>query len=262
MVRRLLTPRWVALTGTAVVLVVTFVLLGFWQLSRAQAFLAHPRDPAAVPVETLSPATGQLPDDAVGRRVTASGTYDPSHPLLVPDRAAGGGHGEGIWVVGVLRLADGSGLLVVRGWAPSAPPADAALPTGPVVVSGRMAASEEADGGLSPGAWLGAGTLPAVNPVNLLALVSYDVHDGYLVTASTQPADAAALTPVHADPPGTAVPGYFWQHASYVGLWWLFALFVVAFWVRLLRDDLRDDAAPLVGSQAAPVAAGDPPVPG
>jgi hypothetical protein len=54
---------------------------------------------------------------------------------------------------------------------------------------------------------------------------------------------------VHADPPGTAVPGFFWQHAGYVGLWWLFAVFVVAFWVRLLRDELRDDAAPLVGAE-------------
>jgi len=62
------------------------------------------------------------------------------------------------------------------------------------------------------------------------------------------PSDAAALTAVHADPPGTAVPGFFLQHLGYVGLWWLFALFVVAFWVRILRDELRGDAVPLVGS--------------
>ncbi len=248
--RRLATPRWVGLTLVALVLVVTFVLLGFWQLSRAQAFLGPRDDPPAVAVQTLSPAGGQLPDDAVGRRVTATGTYDQAHPLLVADRGTGGGAGQGDWVVGVLRLDDGSGLLVLRGWVASA--ADAPpLPTGPVTVSGRLAASEPADGGLPPGAPAPAGTIVAVNPVDVLQVVPYQVHDGYLVAGSQQPADATTLTAVRADPPGTTVPGYLWQHVGYVGLWWLFAVFVVAFWVRLLRDDLgddlRDDLAPTPG---------------
>jgi cytochrome oxidase assembly protein ShyY1 len=251
MLRRLLTPRWVGLTALALVLVAAFVLLGFWQLSRAQAFLGHPHDPAPVPVQTVSPATGLLPADAIGRRVTATGSYDPAHALLVPDRSADGGAGSGYWALGVLRLADGSGLLVVRGWV--AQPGDApALPAGDVVVSGRLVASESADG--PPGAPLPAGTIGAVNPVALLQLVPYQVHDGYLAATGQQPPDATTLAPVHADPPGTAVPGFFWQHVGYVGLWWLFAAFVVAFWARLLRDDLQDDAAPLVGAEPPAVA--------
>jgi cytochrome oxidase assembly protein ShyY1 len=250
---RLVSRRWAGLTALALVLVVAFVLLGFWQLSRARAFLGHADDPAAVPARTLSPASGTLPADSVGRRVTAVGSYDQDHPLVVPDRAADGGQGAGDWAVGVLRLDDGSGLLVVRGWV--ADPSDApALPSGQVTVSGRLAASEPADGGRPPGEVLPSDALVSVNPVNLLQLVPYDVHDGYLVAASTQPPDGSALAPVHADPPGTAVPGFFWQHAGYVGLWWLFAVFVVAFWVRLLRDDLRDDATPLVAAEPPPAA--------
>jgi len=244
----------------ALVLVGAFVLLGFWQLSRAQAFLGHSDDPAPVAVTALSPATGLLPADAVGRRVTATGTYDASHPLLVADRAVDGDGGPGYWVVGLLRLEDGSGLLVVRGWVadPSAaPPA----PTGQVVVSGRLAASEPADGSRPPGEPVAEGRLAAVNPVNVLQVVPYQVHDGYVVAGGEQPPAAATLTPVHADPPGTAVPGFFWQHAGYVGLWWLFALFVVAFWVRLVRDDLRDDAVPLVGTGTG-TGAGTPDVAG
>jgi cytochrome oxidase assembly protein ShyY1 len=251
MARRLLTPRWVLLTGVALLLVVAFVLLGFWQLSRAQAFLAHPDDPAPLAVTALSPASGLLPADAVGRRVTATGSYDPGHALLVPDRAADGRGGAGFWVVGVLRLADGSGLLVVRGWVPD--PSDASPPpTGQVTVSGRLAASEPADGGRPPGEPLADGMLAAVNPVNLLQTVPYQLHDGYVVASGEQPPGSTAPTRVHADPPGTAVPGFFWQHAGYVGLWWLFAVFVVAFWVRLLRDDLHDDGTPLVGTGAGP----------
>jgi cytochrome oxidase assembly protein ShyY1 len=254
MVRRLLTARWVGLTVVALVLVVAFVLLGFWQLSRAHAFLGHPDDPGPVSVQALSPATGELPAGSVGRRVTAAGTYDPAHAMVVPDRSADGASGDGYWSLGVLRLADGSGLLVVRGWLAS-PAAAPALPSGSVVVSGRLVASEPADGGRPPGEALPSGAVAAVNPVNLLQLVPYQLHDGFLVAASSEPADAGGLTAVHADPPGTAVPGFFWQHAGYVGLWWLFAVFVVAFWVRLLRDDLHDEAAPLVG-------AGPPTVPG
>jgi surfeit locus 1 family protein len=248
---RLVTRRRAGLTVLALVLVVAFVLLGWWQLSRAQAFLGHPDDPGPVALQTMSPATGQLPGDSAGRRVTATGTYDADHPLLVPDRSADGGGGDGDWVVGVLRLPDGSGLLVVRGWV--AQPADVPpLPTGEVTVSGRLADSEPPDGGRPPGEQLPSGALAGVNPVNLLQLVPYVVHDGYLVAASSHPTDSTALRPVHADPPGTAVPGFFWQHAGYVGLWWLFAVFVVAFWVRLIVDDLRDSTPPLVAAEPPP----------
>ena len=245
---RLLTRRWAALTLTALLLVAAFVLLGFWQLSRADAFLGDAPDPSPVALSTLSTPTGTLPDGAVGRRVTITGTYDAEHGFLVPDRSADGGRGTGYWVVGLLRLPDGSGVCVVRGWAAGTAPDLLAVPTGTVTVNGRVAASEPADGGRPPGAALPVGQLAAVNPVNLLDAVTYPVHDGYVVASSQSPTSAAALEPVHADPPGTAVPGFFLQHLGYVGLWWLFAVFVVAFWIRILRDELRGDPVPLVGS--------------
>ena len=245
---RLLTRRWVALTLTALLLVAAFVLLGLWQLSRADAFLGGAPDPAPVELSTLSAPTGSLPAEAVGRQVTVTGTYDAAHGFVVPDRAPDGGHGNGLWVVGLLRLPDGSGVSVARGWTATDNPDLPAVPSGTVTVTGRLVASEPADGGRAPGVPLPAGQLAAVNPVNLLDTVSYPVHDGYVVASPLSPSDSAALTAVHADPPGTAVPGFFLQHLGYVGLWWLFALFVVAFWVRILRDELRDDAVPLVGS--------------
>ncbi len=245
---RLLTRRWVALTLTALLLVAAFVLLGLWQLSRADAFLGGAPDPAPVELSTLSAPTGALPAEAVGRRVTVTGRYDAAHGFVVPDRAPDGGHGSGLWAVGLLRLPDGSGVAVVRGWTAGDNPVLPAVPAGTVTVTGRLAASEPSDGGRAPGVPLPAGQLAAVNPVNLLDTVSYPVHDGYVVASPPAPTDAAALTVVRADPPGTAVPGFFLQHLGYVGLWWLFAVFVVAFWVRILRDELRGDAVPLVGS--------------
>lgn len=248
MARRLLTPRWLALTCLALLLVVAFVWLGFWQLSRAQAFRqpSSVSDPGPVAVSTLSPPAGDLPGESVGRRVVAQGSYDAAQGFVVPHRQQDGR--DGYWVVGVLRLPDGSGLCVLRGWTAAATPTPAAPPSGTVTVQGRLAGSEPADGGLAVGTSLPAGQLPAVNPVNLLDRVSYPVHDGYLVAMGQQPADPAALTPVPAQPPGADVPGFFLQHLGYVGLWWLFALFVVAFWIRLLRDDLRGERVSVTGS--------------
>jgi cytochrome oxidase assembly protein ShyY1 len=245
---RLLNRRIAALTLLAVVLVVTFVLLGAWQLSRADAFLGHAPDPAPVELSEVAAPTGPLASGAVGRRVTVTGTYDGEHGFVVPDRAPGGGAGRGFWVVGLLRLPDGSGVCVVRGWTASTNPDVRAGPTGTVTVSGRLAASEPADGGRPPGSPLPAGQLAAVNPVNLLDTVAYPVHDGFVIASPQSPPGAAALTPVHADPPGTAVPGFFLQHVGYVGLWWLFAVFVVAFWIRVVVDELRGETVPLVGS--------------
>jgi cytochrome oxidase assembly protein ShyY1 len=242
-VRRLGSPRWVALHALALALVVTFVLLGLWQLGRARAMVrpVTDADPAPVALAQLSPATGLLPDEAVGRRVFVHGEYDQAHGFVVPDRTDGAGR-NGVWLVGLLRLDDGSGVLVLRGWAPDVSAADRTPgPSGPVTVTGRLQLSESPDGGLPPGQQLAAGQLAAVNPVDLLDVVPYDVHDGYLVADGQTPADpaAAALTPVTVDPPGSQVPGFLLQHVGYVALWWLFALFVVAFWWRLLRDELH-----------------------
>ena len=260
-VRRLLGPRWVGLHLLALLLVVTFVLLGFWQLHRAEAMVrpAGGADPAPVALSTLSAATGLLPGDAVGRRVVATGRYDAEHGFLVPGRDQGGR--QGYWVVGVLRQADGSGVLVLRGWTPSAQPPPAAPVAGTVTVEGRLAASEDPAGGLPPGQSLPPGQQPAVSPVDLLASVPYQVHDGYVVATGQQPADPAqqVLTPVTVGPPGSQVPGFFLQHVGYVGLWWLFALFVVAFWVRLVYDELRP---PLPDGDAPPAVPATEPLSG
>ena len=252
MVARLLTARWLGLHLLAAALVATFVLLGFWQLGRARAFLGsggHP-DPAAVSLSTLSGPTGPLPDDAAGRRVVVSGVFDMPRGFVVPGRTVGGSGSTGVWVVGLLRLPDGSGVCILRGWTPGPEPAPAAPPGGTVVVSGRVEPSEPADGGQPPGRPLPAGQLPAINPVDLLQTVPYAVHDGYVVASAEQPADPAALTPVSAAGPGATVPGFFLQHVGYVGLWWLFALFVAAFWVRMVRDELAGDPVSVVGGPA------------
>jgi cytochrome oxidase assembly protein ShyY1 len=256
MTRRLLAPRWLGLHAVALALIVSFVLLGFWQLGRAEAFgrPAPGFDRAPVAVQSLSKPQEQLPPSSVGRQVMAEGSFDAARTFVVTDRQLRGV--PGYWVVGLLRLADGSGICVLRGWSPGAPttgrvPAPA---VGPVLVTGRLQPSEPSDVGQTTP--LPPGQLSELNPVSLLSSVPYPLHDGYLALSSQRPADAAGLTLVPVPRGGSSVPGFYLQHVAYVGLWWLFALFTLWFWLRLMRDDLREEGPPTVDAGGAGAVAG------
>ena len=243
MLRRLTTPRWLALHLLALVMVLACVRLGFWQLDRARLSDAPPvtTNEAAVPLVSLGAAQDTLPASAAGQLVTATGTYDKTHQYLVVDRSQDGADGR--WVLSVLRLAAGSGVLVVRGWVPDGTPAPAP-PPGVVSVTGRVQASEAPGGDLPIGETLPAGAIAAVSPIDLLSKVPYPLYDAYVVLTEQAPPPQAglALVPAPAEEQ-PSVPGFFLQHVAYVGLWWIFGLFVIFFWWRLMRDELDEAEA-------------------
>jgi len=105
--------------GVAAILVATVcVLLGRWQLDR----LAQRRARNAVLAARLAlpplPVGRDIPaDSARQRRVVAQGVYDFSAERTWPGRSFQGT--PGVALVTPLRLADGSAVLVDRGWVPS-----------------------------------------------------------------------------------------------------------------------------------------------
>jgi surfeit locus 1 family protein len=130
--------------------------LGVWQLDRAaqkvalqQALAARGAEPPldamslAPPVPAASaPAASARAADQVHRRVTLRGRWLSLHTVYLDNRPMGGR--VGFYVVTPLQLADGSAVLVERGWVPRdfenrsriAPPT---TPTGFVTVEGRLA---------------------------------------------------------------------------------------------------------------------------
>ena len=246
MVRQLLTPRWLSIHLLALVLVGACLGLGQWQLDRAAAFQRSAgggSEPAPVPLPSLTAPKGVLDGAVIGRLVTVSGTYDATHAFLVPDRVLDGL--SGFWLLSVVRLSSGAGALVVRGWEPTVAAAAAdPPPAGQVVVTGRLMDAEDPSGGLPPGTVLPPGQVPAASPVALLSLVPYQLYDGYVVLRSEQPPVAMGPTLVPSPRSGNAVPGFYLQHLAYVGLWWLFAAFVVFFWWRLVRDQVAQRPEP------------------
>ncbi len=231
MLRRFLAPPLLALHVATVAAVAACAWLGLWQLDRTRAFDAPTVDPAPVPMATLTQVDGSLPSAAAGRLVTVLGSYDPAQQLTVTRR-----DGDP-WLLTVLRVQGAAqpGVLVVRGRLPAGAPLPAP-PTGPVEVTGRLQPSEPSAGAVAAGAV----ELAAASPVDLLTRVPYPLYDGYVVLRTQQPPASSALALVPSPAVPDTPPGYVWQHAGYVALWWAFGLFALFFWYRLVRDRLAE----------------------
>ena len=236
----LTTGKWIGLTLGMLALIVAFGLLSHWQWERAQ------RDQAViVPVPASSVFSPGVPlaTSSYGATVTATGVYDEAHQVVVV-------HGNGTyWVVTPLRTGSGEALPVARASVTSlGDPVVTDVSTGTVTVTG-VAQPYEGDPGTTS-------TLPAGQAERLTAsglALPYPAAGGWVALESQTPASAVLSTPVQ--PPVTtgSTASIRLQNASYAVQWLLFAGFVVFFWVRMLRDDLRGADAPPTRRQTAPV---------
>jgi len=209
----------------------SFIRLGFWQLDRA-ADLKELQKPyieqPVVPLTDIAAPAENLSDSAINRIVTFSGRY-------VAQTDAPGQKDKnsrvGTWLVGAFEVNGSGTILVVRSYK------DAELPKGEVTIVGRLlvrqfedrvAKSEGSLSRLDPSLWVGMSDLP--------------IFDGYVV-ASSETLDGAQLElpRVVIDPARPNVPGYYWQHISYVVIWWLMALVVVflPFYGRKRRNEIK-----------------------
>ena len=121
--------------------------LGIWQLDRAAQKTALQQALERRGGEPVLPAAALAADAAQAaaqndRRIVISGRWLAGHTVYLDNRQMDGR--EGFYVVSPLLLADGTAVVVQRGWLPrnfldrtqvSAPP----LPDGPVQVAGRIA---------------------------------------------------------------------------------------------------------------------------
>jgi cytochrome oxidase assembly protein ShyY1 len=271
--RFLLRPSWLAAITALIVLTVAFVGLGMWQWSRAHR--THKLSPQAAaayvtpaPLAQLlndgSPAT----DDAIGHAVTATGVLDGGHQLLVPDRRFPDGR-IGYIVIAPLKLADGSVVVVSRGWSAQriTPPP---VPAGRVTVSGWLSAAEPADGA-PPDAADAAAKDPAhlIASVDVATLVNtwpYSTMDQAYINALSGAGgpDAAALTTIPAPaPPNTS--SWYILNVGYTLQWWLFGVVGLSWFVTYVRrlanpapieeEEEEEDEDELTQPQQAPAPA-------
>lgn len=239
MYRFLLTRRWVGLLAAGLVVSVSCVLMGLWQVerltSRHERNALLDRNLAAAPV-----AVGRLVGDRRGlaerdqyRRVEVTGEYDESGQLLVRTRPYEGQ--VGYYVLTPLRPPDGPGLLVNRGWVRSGSSAEEAPdvpspPAGEVRVVARLRPSEPPSTTSPPP----PGQITRIHVPTIERMLGYDVYPAYADLDRQRPTPREA--PLVLTPPEPSEG----PQLAYAFQWFLFAGIAIAGLVVLARREAAD----------------------
>lgn len=240
--RRLFTPRWMGALALALLYAVGAYQLGHWQYGRHEfkvdrnALLdAHYRaDPMPLQDVLTDRPVDRAEDDWT--KVTATGTY-AGEQLLVRNRPNNSIYGYE--VLAPLRLADGTTVVVDRGWVqnsargaavlPDVPPA----PEGVVTVVGWVRSAESTQNKELPAGQVASISLPDVEKA-----WGNEVLDGYVVLDAEQTADGSVPPRPDrlADPDRNLGP-----HQAYAFQWWLsMPVGVLLIWLGLRRE-LREE---------------------
>lgn len=232
-------PVLIALALCAALMFAGFAALGIWQVERRAWKLdliervdqrVH-ATPSAAPGPDQWPQVNAAADEY--RRVSASGTFLHGHETLVQATTA---LGSGYWVLTPLRMADGSALLVNRGFIPperrDRATRSADEPTGETTVTGLMRMTE-------PGGSFMRRNDPAANrwysrDVQAIATArGLDRVAPYFVDAGAAPSRSAQ--PVG----GLTVIAFQNNHLTYAITWFALALMIAGAAWYVGRDELR-----------------------
>jgi surfeit locus 1 family protein len=73
------------------------------------------------------------------------------------------------------------------------------------------------------------GQLPRIDPSLVVSKENPFIYDGYIVLQSEKVANDVKnnITPIPSPQLSKEVPGFYWQHISYVVVWWFMALLLL-----------------------------------
>ncbi len=198
------------------VIAASFVGLGLWQLNRArESQVPIIVNSAVVPLVSVTQPRIELPLKAALRRVQVSGHYIAAYeaPLQVD------GQGQtGTWEVGLLQTDSHSAILVVRGlWSDRNNLTLNA--TNVVTVTGKLMPHQNDDV-----TQFHKTVLSRLDSALVVNQTSLDLYDGFVIAESEALAGTRIVRMRITPPtPKSAVPGFYWQHLSYVVIWWFMA---------------------------------------
>jgi cytochrome oxidase assembly protein ShyY1 len=215
------------LAGLAIALVAgAFIGLGNWQLDRARELKSATRtiveliDP--VPLTTLAKPRITIDSRNLLKNVSTQGHYIATYKS---ENQSSDGVAATAWEVGVLQVDAKSAILVVRGlWADRLVEPQIAMSQN-VLVTGLLRPSQSSDHGPNS-----AANLARVDSTLLLTkagLADFDLYDGFIL-ANSEVVDGTKInrSRLEISVDNSKVPGYYWQHISYVFIWWLMAALV------------------------------------
>ncbi len=204
-----------------------FIGLGNWQLDRARELKNSTRTIieliAPVPLTTLVQPRVNIDSRNLLKNVSTQGHYIAT---FKSDNQVSDGVAATTWEVGVLQVDAKSAILVVRGlWSERLTEPQIAMSQN-VSVTGVLQPSQSTDRGPNS-----AANLARVDSTLLLSkagLADFDLYDGFIL-ANSESVDGTKIdrTRLEISVDNSKVPGYYWQHISYVFIWWLMAALVL-----------------------------------
>ena len=210
-------PSKIGAALIVLILCATFIRLGFWQLDRAGGFQELQKPYIERPVINLTQVAipgKNLSDDSINQIVRFSGRYLDQY--IAPNQEDKYGV-KSEWVVGLLEVDSGGAILVVRSTSNTE-----VLP-GKVDITGRLFNRQFDDR-----AGKSSSQLSRIDPALLVASYDQKLFDGFVLAQSESINGVEIdIKRLELDPAKPSVPGYYWQHISYVVIWWLMALVVL-----------------------------------
>ena len=190
-----------------------------WQLHRAQALnlsTAPQSDQPVIRLDQVSSAGKNMPIKAVNRIVSAEGNYAAIYiardQKIADEKIAD-------LDVRLLKLSSGHAVLVAR----EVLDQQGSQVTGPVAITGRLYPRQNVDR-----AFAKPGELPRIDPALVVSKANPFLYDGYIILKSEEiSGQSSTLSLIPSEQISQKLPGFYWQHISYVVVWWFMGLLLL-----------------------------------
>jgi cytochrome oxidase assembly protein ShyY1 len=214
-----------------------FVGLGYWQLDRAREMTANEdkvvvQDKTVYTLTDLTKPDEIIPVQSFGKFVNISGqviaTYKAPNQIAADKSISD-------WELALVQLNSKSAILVLRGYwqdsQQSAVDADNEI----LNVTGRIFPRQIKDRALNTET-----EISRLDSSLLTSTTDLQLYDGF-IAATSEVGDSGEITRPRITPemPESEFNGYYWQHISYVVIWWLMAVLVL--WAPFYKR--RQDSA-------------------
>ena len=204
-------------------LAAAFIFLGLWQLDRANELQESKKitpDSTIYQLTDLASPAASLDSRSVGKKVQLRGNYiqtfrAPNQTDLADLRSD--------WEVALMQVDEKSAILVLRGyWKDRLVEPQVAMSTGvdlQAIVQPRQ---------FEDVARNAPGVISRLDSSVIVSLTDFDLYDGFLLATQESVSEGSIIRDrIELALPESKVGGYYWQHISYVIIWWLMAVIVL-----------------------------------
>jgi cytochrome oxidase assembly protein ShyY1 len=175
---------------------------------------------APIPLTNLLKPRTAMDTKVDSKSVSASGFYVAN--FKAPNQKDGNNR-VADWEVALLQTDTNSGILVVRGlWSERLQEPQLAM-SNRIELTGILRAHQNEDRALNS-----PGVISRLDSSVIVGLTDLDLYDGYVIALDEKYRDGdISRTRVTPELRTSRIPGFYWQHISYVVIWWLMAAVVL-----------------------------------